>query len=140
MPSVPIPTPSEYANSARCYDCEIPPGAQFSVAIYLLAQIYKVSFPMADISPSALANAARCYNCEIPPGDQFGVANYLLTQINAGGGGGGGGCQGTIYRASPSNPEPPPANVACAERLVFLDGSPIIYWIPAPVSAWSNTL
>lgn len=85
---MPVLTPSNYANLATCYNCEIPEGDKLGVVIYLLAQQYIAASPMADISPSALANAARCYSCEIPTGDQLGVANYLLDQINSGGGGG----------------------------------------------------
>lgn len=84
-------------------------------------------------------DGALCYAKCIPDGMQNAVIIYLLTQISGGGGGGGFGCQGTIYRDAPSNPEPPPANPNCAERLVFLNGAPIIYWIPT-LSAWSNTL
>lgn len=96
---MPVLTPSNYANLATCYNCEIPDGDQLGVVIYLLAKQYLAASPMADISPSALANAARCYNCEIPPGDQLGVAAYLLDQINAGGGGGGAG--GVTVAAGP---------------------------------------
>lgn len=128
---MPTMTPSQYANASRCYDCEIPPGAQLSVIIYLLAQSYLASNPMADISPSALANAARCYDCEIPPGAQLSVALYLLANGGSGGGGGGpgGGCLPGIWRAAPTNPEPPPAYPACdGQYLRFLDSSPSLYW------------
>lgn len=99
-------------------------------------------------NPRELMAQAQCLTCL--------TDNQLLAIIacnGAGGGGGGGGtCPDTIYRAAPSDPEPPPSpsdnppvpNINCPVRLVFLNAAPIIYWlIPAvhpPSGAWSNVV
>lgn len=117
-------TQSEYANAARCYDCEIPPGAQLSVAIYILAQNFKFFNPMADITPSALLNASRCYDCEIPPGAQLGVMNYLLAQ--GGGGGGVGGARQIFHGNGP--PSGLQTGQVASLEAIYIDDSPPNFW------------
>jgi hypothetical protein len=75
--------PTELAADANCLNC-IPPGMQWPVAIWILAQIAGVT-----TDPTTLAANAACLNC-IPPGMQMPIIIWLLTQISSGGGGGSG--------------------------------------------------
>lgn len=115
---MPVQTPSELANTARCYDSCIPRGMQRGTEIYLLSQLVQLLNPTFDVTPSNLAKEARCFNSCIPAGMEGAVTNYLLNQfitIVSGGGGGGGG--GGVFSGNFIGNGPPP------DTLIAPDGS-----------------
>lgn len=73
------------ATDASCFTCQ---GEKqlLGMQVYLLAQLLKLSDPMADISPAAIAAASNCYTCYLSGKGLLGAAVYLLCQITDNGG------------------------------------------------------
>lgn len=104
--------------------------------VYLLAQIYLGSNPMADVSPQGLARAAACYTQCLSGKELLGAAVFLLCGFT--GGGGGGGVGPTVlwiyWEDTHANDNPPP-NPAFSYMRRFRDGDNPVIWDPS-IAAW----
>jgi hypothetical protein len=69
-------SPNELLESAKCINCNIPPGMQLSVLIALLAKVAGI-----NPDPTTLISMASCIECNIPPGMQIPVLIALADQI-----------------------------------------------------------
>lgn len=104
-------------DAARCLTCQIPPGEQLSVLIYLYCQLAG----MQACDGQTLAQAARCLSCQIPPGEQLAVLVYLACQQLAGGGGGGAAIVNTF--ATPNG------NVTGSQGQIYVDSNLQTLWV-----------